>query len=291
MKLIKKNLSKIAFVLSLNFLFVSCSQYEINESGKENVVKYSDVELFKSIFFGIGEFASKIDQLKTNVQLIDNLKNDQRTEMLNKLDILIKEINTKNPSFLPEFKELITSGDQRKVQIAIEAGSTMIKENFEVIFPDLKQVFQKVKSDIHTGKLKISQKDDFKTYMETFQNELEKGEYNSLLRKNMITDDGDEYIVPCTWAVACVIYFALAAHNTIAITALIYFKAAFYGPYIDNASQVSYDGTIDYGLDYTGMDYIGPDDITPGPIFIDPEEANLRTETLVNEIAEYYVDK
>jgi SdpC family antimicrobial peptide len=290
MKLLKKHVCKIALTLSLSLLFASCSQYEANGSVKETSAQYTDVELFNSIFFGVGEFATNINQLKSKVQLTDNLKNDKRAEVLSKLDILINEINRKNPGFLSEFKTLITSGDQRKVQIAIEAGSTMIKENFEVIFPELKQVFQKVKSDIHTGKFKLSQKDSFKTYMETFQSALEKGEYNSLLKKNMITEEGEEYVVPCTWAVACVAYFAIAAHNTVAVTALIYFKFAFYGPSIDSGSQVSYDGAIDYGLDYTGMDYIGPDEINPGPIFIDPDEANLRTESLINEIAEYYAD-
>lgn len=76
-----------------------------------------------------------------------------------------------------------------------------------------------------------------------------------------------------------------------AVTALIYFKFAFYGPIIDSCNQVNYDGAINCGLDCTGMDYIGPDDITPpGPI-VDPEQATLRTETSVNEIAEYYAER
>ncbi|UPZ14833.1 hypothetical protein [Flavobacterium humidisoli] len=289
MKVIKNYLSKITFALAVS-LIVGCSPSENNQSGTEKTANYTDVELFKSIFFGVGEFAVHINQLKSKIDLTNNLKGDKRVEVVNKLDLLVKEIKTKNPSFFPEFKQLITSGDQRKVQLGIELGSTMIKENFEVIFPELKKVFHKVKSDIYTGKLKLNKQDSFKTYIETFQTAIDKGEYDSLLKKNMITDE-NETVVPCTWAVACVAYFAIAAHNTVAVTALIYFKFAFYGPSIDSGNQVTYDGAINCGLDCTGMDYIGPDDITPpGPI-VDPEEATLRTETLVNEIAEYYAEK
>ncbi|GAA3755105.1 hypothetical protein [Flavobacterium ginsengiterrae] len=289
MYVIKNYLSKITFALAFS-LIVSCSPSESSQSGTEKAADYTDVELFKSIFFGVGEFAVHINQLKSKIDLTNSLKGDKRIEVVNKLDLLVKEIKTKNPSFFPEFKQLVTSGDQRKVQLGIELGSTMIKENFEVIFPELKKVFRKVKSDIYTGKLKLNKQDSFKTYIETFQTAIDKGEYDSLLKKNMITDE-NETVVPCTWAVACVAYFAIAAHNTVAVTALIYFKFAFYGPSIDSGNQVNYDGAINCGLDCTGMDYIGPDDITPpGPI-VDPEEATLRTETLVNEIAEYYAER
>ncbi|MDR7371994.1 hypothetical protein [Flavobacterium aquidurense] len=290
MKILKNHLSKIAFALAISVLFVSCSPSENNSTTTDKASSYTDVELFKSIFFGVGEFAVHINQLKSKIDLTNNLKGDKRTEVVSKLDILVKEIKTKNPSFFPEFKQLITSGDQRKVQVAIELGSTMIKENFEVIFPELKKVFLKVKSDIYTGKLKLNKEDSFKTYMQTFQTAIDKGEYDSLLRKNMITDE-NEFLVPCTWAVACVAYFAIAAHNTVAVTALIYFKFAFWGPSINGGNQVTYDGAIDNGLDYTGMDYIGPDDIRPPLPITDSEEATLQTETLVNEIAEYYAEK
>lgn len=289
MKAIKKYLFIITFPVAVS-LIVSCSPSENNQSGPQKTANYTDIELFKSIFFGVGEFAVHISQLKSKVDLTNNLKGDKRVEVVNKLNLLVKEIKTKNPSFFPEFKQLITSGDQRKVQLGIELGSTMIKENFEVIFPELKKVFHKVKSDIYTGKLKLNKQDRFKTYIETFQTAIDKGEYDSLLKKNMITDE-NETVVPCTWAVACVAYFAIAAHNTVAVTALIYFKFAFYGPSIDSGNQITYDGAISCGLDCTGMDYIGRDDrTTPQPV-IDLKEATLRTETLVNEIAEYYAEK
>ncbi|MBS7233702.1 hypothetical protein KHA90_22050 [Flavobacterium psychroterrae] len=163
----------------------------------------------------------------------------------------------------------------------------MIKENFEIIFPELKKVFHKVKSDIYTGKLKLNKEDSFKTYIETFQTAIDKGEYDSLLKKNMISDE-NEFVVPCTWAVACVAYFAVGVHNTLAVTALIYFKFAFWGPSMDGGNQVTYDGAMNNGLDSTGTNYIGFDEVRPPRPVIDLEEATLRTETLVNEIAEYY---
>uniref|UniRef100_UPI0025DCE46A hypothetical protein n=1 Tax=Flavobacterium sp. TaxID=239 RepID=UPI0025DCE46A len=90
------------------------------------------------------------------------------------------------------------------------------------------------------------------------------GEYDNLLNENMISDN-QEQLVPCTWAVACVAYFALAVHNTVAVTALIYFKFAFWGPSIDKKNQI-----------------VGNDRPT------NDIDDNLKTETLINEIAEYY---
>jgi len=260
------------FLLIANFLFVSCSTDNGTDNSKteqmlQGVTNETGIGIFKSIFFGVGDLANNIPQLKSQVQLTNGLAFDKREEVLEKLNILVGEITIKYPSFFENFKKQITSGEQLKIKVAIEQGSMMIKENIEIIFPEFKKVFKKVKTDINTGKLKFNENDNFNDYVETFQKSFNNGEYDNLLKENMISDN-KEQLIPCTWAVACVAYFALAVHNTVAVTALIYFKFAFWGPSIvkiDKKNQV-----------------VGTDRPT------NDMEDNLKTETLINEIAEYY---
>lgn len=274
MKLIRKQARKIALLLSMSLMFVSCSQYDSDFKQTNSNVKSDQmlqrmtnetgIDIFKSIFFGVGDLANNIHQLNSQVELTNGLAIDKRVEVLEKLNILIAEISFKYPSFFENFKKQITSGEQLKIKVAIEQGSMMIKENIEIIFPEFKKVFKKVKSDINTGKLEFNENDNFNDYVETFQKAFDNGEYDNLLKENMISDN-QEQLIPCTWAVACVAYFALAVHNTVAVTALIYFKFAFWGPSIDKKNQV-----------------VGTDRPT------NDMEDNLKTETLINEIAEYY---
>ena len=274
MKVIREKASKLALFLGFCVLFVSCSQYENNFKEPNSTINptqivkkinnESGIDIFKSIFFGLGNLANNIQLLKSQVELTNNLNPEKTKEVTGKLDVLIEKISTKYPGFFEDFKKKITSGEQLQIKIAIEEGSIVIKENIEIILPEFKKVFKKVKSDISSGKLIFNENDNFNDYVETFQNAFDKGEYDNLLNENMISDN-QEQLLPCSWAIACVLYFALAVHNTLAITALIYFKFAFWGPSINKKNQIvgSYRPTNEI-------------------------EDNLKTETLINEISEYY---
>uniref|UniRef100_UPI0025FF77EB hypothetical protein n=1 Tax=Flavobacterium sp. TaxID=239 RepID=UPI0025FF77EB len=179
MNLIRKQARKIAIMLSLSLLLISCSQYDSDFKQTSSNVKSDQmlqrttnengIDIFKSIFFGIGNLANNVQQLKSQVELTNGLGVDKRKEVLGKLDTLIEEINNKYPTFFENFKKQITSGEQLQIKIAIEQGSMMIKENIEIIFPEFTKVFKKVKSDIYTGKLKFNENDNFNDYVDTFQ--------------------------------------------------------------------------------------------------------------------------
>ena len=279
MKLIIRQGRKIALILIISLLYVSCSQYTGNnlnqtEESSPNIlsrqVNKSDtgIELFKSIFFGMGDLANNINQLKGQAQLANELTNERKAEVLGKINILIKKIDNQNPNFFDNFRTKIISGNHEQVRIAIEEAGTLLKENIEVILPNFKKVYNKVKSDLNNGNLRIGENDNFDEYISKYDNASQKGEFDNLLNDNMISDS-DASIIPCSWAIVCAAYFALAVHNTVGVVALIYFKAAFWGPSISN-SRTRGDG------DRLTRPVSGIDD-------------SLRTETLINEIAGFYV--
>jgi len=86
--------------------------------------------------------------------------------------------------------------------------------------------------------------------------------YEGLLEKNMITGENAVAGFP-VWAVALAVYFVVVVHNAAAVTALIYFKVAFWGPGFEKAR-----GVTKSNENMTG----------------------LSSEILINEIAEYYYE-
>jgi hypothetical protein len=272
MKLINKHVGKISIFIGSSLLFASCSQYDNNQVGKENSTTeetakavVSGEDLFKSIFFGIGEFANNIPQLKSKIALNDGLTKDKKKDVEGKMDILTSEIAKNDPNFFNEFKTKILSGNHQDIKYAMEEGSHMLQKNIEIIFPEFNKVFKKVKKDINSGKLKFNEKENFKTYVNTFQKAFDNGDYDKLLNENMISTNKTEESTACSWALGCVVYVALAVHNTIAVTALIYFQFAFWGPSASSGGG-------------------GRVDEEP---FRSPHDAELKTEMLINEIADY----
>lgn len=99
-------------------------------------------------------------------------------------------------------------------------------------------------------------------YVENIQN----GDLNNeLLNQNMLSSDNSDIInEPNALAWALGFYFAVAAHNTIGVTALIYFKAAFWGPKLESAKIEQ----------YRGIKPVSQDNL-------------LKTEILIDQIANY----
>jgi SdpC family antimicrobial peptide len=121
MKLIRKQAREIAMLLSLSLLFVSCSQYDGNETvnlsstelakGIENSNKITGEELFKSILFVDGKLTKQIPSLYSMANT-DNLSKSKLIEYrkqekeaidylkkidLNYFDKFQNEIYTKDP--------------------------------------------------------------------------------------------------------------------------------------------------------------------------------------------------
>lgn len=262
---LRKKLKTISLFLSFLVLFASCTQFDDSSNITENNEKldFNGKQLFKSIYFGTGEFAKNIYQLERLSEVSKGISENEKIKFEEKIDNLIQKIDETNPLFFNNFKLNISSGNHQLIQQTIQEGAFVMQENIEIIFPELKKVIAKVKEDVNSGKLKFEKNEGINDYEKKLTEAFNNKEYDELLKSNMIT--GEAALVPCTWAVACVVYFAIAAHNTVAVTALIYFKVAFWGPSIDKKNNVN--GNIAEGSD------------------------SLNTELLINEIAEFYEAK
>ena len=56
MKTIRKHISKISFLMGITLLIVSCTQYDDSSVNRD----FSAKDVFKSVMFGTGEFASNL---------------------------------------------------------------------------------------------------------------------------------------------------------------------------------------------------------------------------------------
>lgn len=232
MKFIRKKLKFFSVFSALTMLLFSCSQYDDMNNDIDNslntnkkINSYSGKEIFKSVFFGMGEFGNKIDLLKDNATLASNLNDSKKVEVNNKIDKLLVSIENNNSNFFNDFKS-------------------------------------KIANDIAKRNLKFESIEDMNQYVENIQN----GDLNNeLLNQNMLSSDNSDIInEPNALAWALGFYFAVAAHNTIGVTALIYFKAAFWGPKLESAKIEQ----------YRGIKPVSQDNL-------------LKTEILIDQIANY----
>jgi SdpC family antimicrobial peptide len=275
MKFIRKKLKFFSVFSALTMLLFSCSQYDDmnsdidNSSNTNEKISYSGKEIFKSVFFGMGKFGNKIDLLRDNATLASNLNDSKKVEVNNKINKLLESIENNNSNFFNDFKSKIASGNHILIEKALQEGSLEIKKNIDIFFPHLSKQISAIENDIAKRNLNFESIEEMNQYVENIQN----GDLNNdLLNQNMITSDGSEEVIgeaaSLVWAVAAAVYFAVAVHNTIGVTALIYYKAAFWGPKIKSASIEQ----------YRGVKSISQDNI-------------LKTEILIDQIANYGITR
>lgn len=220
--------------MGITLLIVSCTQYDDSTINRD----FSAKDVFKSVMFGTGEFASNLSIFDAQQKSIENIEKPQKEEMLKNIDLLVNAIETDNPNYFNTFKEKIKSKNHNEIQLAIKEGGKYIENNLKAIIPDYETVYQNIKSDI------ANKKDDFKTIedVDNYVSSLQSSN-NELLHKNMITSESA--LSPCSWAIACVVYFVLAAHNTVAVAANVYLVFALWGPKLDKPDlSVSSDDSL-----------------------------------------------
>lgn len=234
MKNLRKSIKKIALVLLSSFIFVNCSQQDDNinttNKGNNSIVqrsekKYSGEELFKSIFFGQGEFAK-------NISLYNDVEKQFKEGKLNDSDFqlrfnnFVNKLNKYNPNFFKNFQENIYSGNPLIVQNALKTGSIEIYNNLNIISPELTKAISHLESDPKLKKI-----------LDKNKNTLTPEE---LVYQNTQIQNYLEEISPCGPTV-CVFYFAFAIHNTIGATANIgiYLAIKFWGPKLSSANMSS----------------------------------------------------
>lgn len=212
-----KNVRKIAsrwyitMPLSLMMLVftTSCGSGAL---GEEEVQNYSGEELFKSIFFATGDLANQLSSQKAQHDVYLSLDSDTRQEVDLKIGELMDHIKTVDPSFFEDFKTNMYTKNHQKIKASIEDASKLIYDGLKEVFPEIETFTQQVAKDIENGVITTDGE------LDENKLELRKAEYESLLNNNIISGNGRTEA--CSLAVVCVVYFALAAHNTVAVTAL-----------------------------------------------------------------------
>lgn len=70
MKTIRNHISKISFLMGIALLIVSCTQYDDSTVNRD----FSAKDVFKSVMFGTGEFASNLSIFDAQQKSIDNIE-------------------------------------------------------------------------------------------------------------------------------------------------------------------------------------------------------------------------
>jgi len=210
MKTLRKKLKSISFLMSFIILFASCNYYDDNSGVDNSISEFTGKDLYKSIFFAYGDFAKNINSYSSNVDNLNKLSLNQKEDIKNDLDDLVKSIETTNPSFFEDFKIAILSKNHRLIDEAIRKGGEELHKNLKIMYPNFDIVVEKINTDYKSGKITTNGKIDQKKMEENTD------EYLDLLNENMITSKS-KMLSPCSWALACVFYFVLAAHNQVAV--------------------------------------------------------------------------
>jgi SdpC family antimicrobial peptide len=256
MKLSKINLKVLSFLFASLFLFTNCSKYTSEVGSFKDT--YSGEDIYKSIYFGIGDFSTKISLLKGNVVTYDALPHKAQQQIESNAEKIIDIIKSKDAKFFNRFQEDILSKNHLQIEHALKQGATSISENIQMLFPEISKQLNYIDSGVKNGKLNLKSKDQLKNYLINLKNDSTITsskpvvKYPELLAKNMISSGQTEESVAAAsvvWAVAAAVYFAVAAHNTVAVTAMIYYKAAFWGPSIDKEVAAEVAQTFDTIID------------------------------------------
>ncbi|WP_454045219.1 hypothetical protein [Chryseobacterium sp. Marseille-Q8038] len=244
MKRFRTNLRTVSVLLTLNVFLASCSnsiddalgnspensktEKNLNGISSKMAQEYSGEELFEGIFFAYGDFAKNIESHKEIVEKVNAAPADQKDLFNKRFSNFVKSVKTKDADYFENFKKEILSGDNSNIQNAIKNGSIHIYENVAIILPEFQPIMDKLEQD------------------EELQNMVaEGGEISQEDLKNLnvkyqkfLAQNYDVEAIPCSWAVACFYYAALAIHNTVAVTAnlavagavAIYLGVTWWGP-------------------------------------------------------------
>ena len=94
MKSIRQQLKPISLFMAFLVLFVSCEQYDETPINKDFPAK----DVFKSVMFGTGEFASNLSIFDAQQKSVENIETAQREEMLKNIELLVNAIES-NPFY------------------------------------------------------------------------------------------------------------------------------------------------------------------------------------------------
>ena len=147
MKTIRKHIKFYSLLFATAILFYSFKDVDVIVE-KTKINQQSGKEIFKSVFFALGDTANKIDVFKKQVETFNNFDANTKTEAYKQIDKLITEIDSKNPTYFDSFKSSIMSGNHLEIEKAIEEGGQKIYDHAPAVFPKFNQIVETVKKDI-----------------------------------------------------------------------------------------------------------------------------------------------
>lgn len=214
----------LTLLLLISITLFSCKKEKLEKidqttnkslSAKTDFIPKSELtgeELFKSIFFGVGVFAERIEYLD-DVRLQVNALNQEQKDTLNGLlQNLTNSINLQHPSFFTEFKNSVVSNNQLEINNSLKIATKILSKNMHILIPKSNDLKIEVKNDMSQGEILYN---NGEINPEKLANNTER--YTMILQNdNLSISPG---LPPCSWAVACVLYFAVAIHNTAAVVA------------------------------------------------------------------------
>lgn len=233
--------------MAILVLSLSCRQYDDNIMISVES-KLSGEELFKSIFFGIGQSLDNISVLERQREFISKIDKDQKEMLIQNIEKLIFEINNNSPLFFQDFKKKLTSNSHYEVEQSLNGGSFVLRENLKYLISNFDEMISEI--EMNTYKEEI-----ISTYnnLEEYANELRREYYDDLLQKNIISETIGA--VPF-WAIVLAIYFLLFVHNHAAVAGGVYLTFAYWGPKLDQVKKD--DAELLTGLSFS--DYGPPDE-------------------------------
>ena len=243
MKSIRKQLKPISLFMAFLVLFVSCKQYDDSIIAIPVESKLSGEELFKSVFFSIGEPIVGVTVLNNQRKFFSEMEDSHKQIFEENIEKLVTTIKEDYPLFLDSFKEKVSSGEHFEVENGLIEGGMILGESISKLVPNFENLLAEVKNEILPQK-DISRKRKI--------NDFKLDKYQNLLNENILQDSkamACSIIFFC--AIAIVFYAALAVHNHAAVAAGIYLTFAYWGPKLD---QVKKD---DVGL-LTGISFNDP---------------------------------
>lgn len=236
----------VSVLLTLNLFLASCSSDIENAMDSTNhnekvgkvangmtsrsAQEYSGEELFKSVFFGYGDFARNISSYDAIGEAIAAAPDAQHKIFNDRFEQFAASVSKDNPEFFERFKKEVLSGDNAQIKNAFLEGSDKVYNNIEIISPELKPLLDKFENDEDIKSLNERDREITQEDMEVINEKYAR----------FLADNYDMEVAGCSWAVVCAAYFALAVHNTVGATvniaavAAVYFKTALWGPKLDS---------------------------------------------------------
>ena len=253
MKTIRKHASKIAYLLALSILFISCSKdsitSEINESLTTSLNSKNrnidGITIFKGIFFFQGDFAKNINALKYKNEQIESLKDGQKIKkVLNDFsEEVVNFIIKFDPKYFNNFKSIMQSGNNFEIQKSLINSSKLIE-------------LAGMSSKIYGSYFKLAEKISTDTVLKEKLSKIDvnttKGQEDIKKLLNLNKDNKANKVMACTpGAVFCVYYiaalavsYAAALYTAIAVANVLVYAGAWVYGLSDNSSEIETEGLV-----------------------------------------------